>query len=664
MSYPKYSYEGLDLDHGEIRLLTVLPGGMDDPLRISLHHAILSIPGDDFYAAKSPDLDTIQRNLPPGWTANATLDGRALFWKPDDPDRTKWRSQWHHPDQAYGGGNLPVPGLPRRLSEDQPVFDALSYVWGPEQPVEQLIVVPHEDTPTTRAIPGLSAVNPLPVSAMSVRQNVAVALRHLRYPDRARVMWVDVVCIDQANLTERGRHVARMGSIYALATRVVAWLGPATADSELAMTALERLGSQLEMVGGVNLPAPGATDPDWLDRYPCDEVTLLALRNLLNDSIWFQRLWIWQEIVLANCSAAVQCGEKMVPWYTLRRGLVALRETSLPDAWMRKGLMPNPLTWLPYIFERAARDRLSISTLLLATAQSACTDPKDRIYALLSMCNRELSKTIIPDYTLTHGQVFEDFTLKFVKVYRNLVLMQYCDFATRQLQAPTWVPDWTRTVVRPWQLAQASGVSQAEAEVVSPGVLGAAGVRSGEVTAVSAAHWNGLKYPTSLTEAIHIIKKWHKTWLESTKGNAPLEDFISAVRYGWTWERRRVGQSAKAYGEDFMRLVDGNPDEDELGRSEFLESVIRDERTCTFFCTSLGHAGMGPTGTLPGDIVAVLLGCPYPIVLRPADHTAGTKGKFCVVGHPYVHGRMDGEALLGPIPAPWAIQNQRRHGKR
>jgi hypothetical protein len=50
---------------------------------------------------------------------------------------------------------------------------------------------------------------------------------------------------------------------------------------------------------------------------------------------------------------------------------------------------------------------------------------------------------------------------------------------------------------------------------------------------------------------------------------------------------------------------------------------------------------------MAGDIVAVLLGCSKPIILRPCeDHT------YLVIGEAYCHGVITAEALLGPLPAP------------
>lgn len=55
-----------------------------------------------------------------------------------------------------------------------------------------------------------------------------------------------------------------------------------------------------------------------------------------------------------------------------------------------------------------------------------------------------------------------------------------------------------------------------------------------------------------------------------------------------------------------------------------------------------------------GDIVAVFLGCPHPIVIREA--ASGTKAAYKVIGPAYVNGLMESQALLGHLPSPWVIR--------
>lgn len=70
------------------------------------------------------------------------------------------------------------------------------------------------------------------------------------------------------------------------------------------------------------------------------------------------------------------------------------------------------------------------------------------------------------------------------------------------------------------------------------------------------------------------------------------------------------------------------------------------------FCwTSRGYFGLVPGGAKPGDLLAVFSGGPMPFVLSPAATATASegeddgKGKFCLLGHGYVHELMHGEIL-------------------
>jgi Heterokaryon incompatibility protein (HET) len=54
------------------------------------------------------------------------------------------------------------------------------------------------------------------------------------------------VCINQEDLDERSSQVLLMPSIYAKASIVFAWLGPAALDSDLAMKHIETLTAKLK----------------------------------------------------------------------------------------------------------------------------------------------------------------------------------------------------------------------------------------------------------------------------------------------------------------------------------------------------------------------------------------------------------------------------------
>lgn len=60
---------------------------------------------------------------------------------------------------------------------------------------------------------------------LSIKINLADALRTFRHVTHCQQFWADAVCINQKDHTEKGYQVRRMGDIFQKATQVLCWLG-------------------------------------------------------------------------------------------------------------------------------------------------------------------------------------------------------------------------------------------------------------------------------------------------------------------------------------------------------------------------------------------------------------------------------------------------------
>lgn len=84
-----------------------------------------------------------------------------------------------------------------------PPYEALSYTWGEEAASVRILLNGEE---------------------FMVRPNLAYALAALRISEPC-VLWVDALCINQQDTTERNHQVGMMGGIFRRAERVLVWLG-------------------------------------------------------------------------------------------------------------------------------------------------------------------------------------------------------------------------------------------------------------------------------------------------------------------------------------------------------------------------------------------------------------------------------------------------------
>jgi hypothetical protein len=163
-----------------------------------------------------------------------------------------------------------------------PEYEALSYAWG--------------DSKVTS-----------PVYLEGVRSHVTTnleqALRHLRYEDRERILWVDALSINQWDVRERNSQVKKMRSIYMGAKRVLVWLG-LEEDAKVALDfckELQRIRRMevSEVYGEASLvETEHAYDP-WAvwSQFEKDELKWKACEALFTGRPWWSRTWIIQEVL-------------------------------------------------------------------------------------------------------------------------------------------------------------------------------------------------------------------------------------------------------------------------------------------------------------------------------------------------------------------------------
>lgn len=130
-------------------------------------------------------------------------------------------------------------------------FEALSYAWVSDEKPHSISIDDHQ---------------------YAITSSLYAALLHLRDRFVERYIWIDAICIDQANNAEKGHQVQHMARIYSQATRVIVWLGGATGDgaSDRALDSIRQMAKGKGKKQNVN----------------SEEVTRLLQRP------WFERIWV------------------------------------------------------------------------------------------------------------------------------------------------------------------------------------------------------------------------------------------------------------------------------------------------------------------------------------------------------------------------------------
>lgn len=342
------------------------------------------------------------------------------------------------------------------LQENPPKYEAVSYAWGSPNFSSSIKI-------------GTSGADTL-----AVTQNLADALRYLRYKDKPRVLWIDAVCVNQQELDERGHQVKRMGDVYRLAERVVVWLGPEGKASTYALSTLEELGSNVEVDWRLFTmePASKRCESHWSDlkkALPYGRKELVAINDLFHRP-WFERLWVWQEIKLANKHAILTCGLDVISWQCFRQAVYCLFHKNVSQY--------ISYAQLEQVYQICGDASIyDLVGLTHQTENCKCYDPKDRVYALLGILNRgRWSIDIEPDYTKTTCQAYLDVVLEVIHSSRRLDTLTACELREEKPSMPTWVPDWSiPSTFKGYRRGMADGRVNARVRCGETGILSVTG---------------------------------------------------------------------------------------------------------------------------------------------------------------------------------------------
>lgn len=219
----------------------------------------------------------------------------------------------------------------------------LSYVWG-----------------SPNDVPIVIEVNRRPFKIQPNLNDFLIVAKE-KYPGRA--FWIDAICIDQSNNSERIHQVQQMGQIYSKAGDVISWLGKNVVISEFAVKAREGFRDGPMGLGLVRNP-------------------------------YWTRAWITQEILLAQDVLFLAATEEM-----------RLRHLQELFSWIDYG--QTELAQLrPLLSLQPQNIRgTNLFRLLALFRNKGCSIKRDRIFSLLSLCEQNLNWKI--DYDVSDAELYK-----------------------------------------------------------------------------------------------------------------------------------------------------------------------------------------------------------------------------------------------------------------
>lgn len=263
-------------------------------------------------------------------------------------------------------------------------YEALSYMWGP---------------PKHKTIE-------LDGKPFEVRENLWQALVHLRLEAEPRTMWIDAICINQEDISERNHQVMQMGLIYSQASRALVWLGLADSQIELAFRACKsHAGGRL------------SHETTYLDRRNCvlhfDDDELNVINSLCSREYW-GRLWIIQEVLLAK-HVQICSGHLRLDWSSFQFVLSNIKSAKNSRMSLRQAedveriysSVPRRLcSFRAGQTSSERRNRKQFLGVICANyGNSKCAEPKDRVFGFYSLAEDCCKNAISIDYSIPWSQI-------------------------------------------------------------------------------------------------------------------------------------------------------------------------------------------------------------------------------------------------------------------
>jgi hypothetical protein len=505
----------------------------------------------------------------------------------------------------------------------EPIFEALSYTWG-QPPFKHTIKI-NECT-------------------VSIGSNLHAALIQLKQLG-STVLWVDALCIAQDDEVERQQQVRIMQEIFIAATKVRAWLGVAENEGDKALLLLRDLTEEQL----IEFQTKEFKCPSWI-----------ALKNFWSRPYW-RRIWIVQELAVANGRALLGCGDCWVARSELQRGLDILNaHRNNPDTLLWESIESH-MDWLLNLSQICRSDihswgkehLLKLESLLYLTEQCEASVSQDHFFALLGLCEEEDRKGVEVNYGVdlaeTCAQVFE----RIINQTHSLNVLSG-NRSIRNSNLSSWMPSFSDPVRRGYgwnsfRTFSAAGKTEASFKISScRRRLTSQGVEIGTINNVSRIFFNSKSEYLDI-DAILTLRNYAKEAISNNAKFGPVFwETIFANRATHTYLEHDTAELENHFiqleNAEMKTVSEMERAQTLLGR--FLCHFVPTLRYRRFFTTSSGFIGVGPSNIEKGDIAVVLLGSDVPVILK-LDIS-----EYELKGDAFVHGVMDGELVAPSLREP------------
>lgn len=533
-----------------------------------------------------------------------------------------------------------------------PTYEALSYAWGNQDNPETLTLVGNSLVSLANLTLRPDTTDITREHSLHIGQNLASALRDLRSTSETRIIWCDAVCINQQDLPERAVQVERMEDIFRHADRVVVWLAPDNDHLSHAMRMLDDIGCHIELDAKNNPGMIEGMDDIMRDDYlvPFSIYDWQCVVDLISLP-WFSRVWVRQEISLANNSATIASGRHQLLWSKFSSAMYYLEvKLKWDEIAVKADQRPSMTTVARNVWNLFDSKSYPHNSWAIIKKMDGCqcTDPRDRIYSIIGL-QHDLDIHI--DYGKPVKEVYADWALGYYKYHSSLAFLSRCEMAS----SPSWVPDLDNPLSLWLHVNSASaGRCKGYFDLLPDKSSKLLATRCGIVS----QHTSTMPQEPNSEVIQDTLESWVRQLFPGgfqSCDSLAMNDLATAVTGGRAVEHR--SKWGKFSMLDVQRVLLQNSAEPTLSghrRSPILPTLVAEFKNllpnAAVFATNEGHFGLGSGAACEGDEIFVVLGCRFPILMRLVADS-----KYIIVGPCYIPHLSHGEAILGPLPDGWKM---------
>jgi hypothetical protein len=307
-----------------------------------------------------------------------------------------------------------------------PKYAALSYVWGSDKMDKAIICNSDQVLVTTSLFEALTSLK-----------------KHLM--DRNLPIWIDAVCINQANEAEKCSEIPHMDQIYRSAEVTIVWLGIVVDDMEEAIIVIPTLAEILKSVS-IRSTIHWLEFEDYGLPHGLNQIWISILGLFRRP--WFRRVWTFQETVLAK-DIIFACGTYIIYWNDLYVVGRRLLDSGLPlllgDSHGAFELTQIGQARIRYLLAEAGKvtEAFTLGDLIVLSKGRRCFEPRDRIYGLFSLVPPELRSEVPVSYSLDLGLLAQECGKICLRGSGRLHYLRVRALYSRSPTLPSWCLDLT-----------------------------------------------------------------------------------------------------------------------------------------------------------------------------------------------------------------------------